>query len=378
MLRATTSASNVFRRALCPGSEVLEEGLQDEDSPQSREGTFLHAYDANPKLERAVLTPNQQDLLRIAAELDEFVFSTVATQFGLTSDEPFEEVRESELLALRGSDYETPGHCDRARYYPRIKLLVVRDAKFGYKIVTPAAANLQLRTYAIGGSEAWDAENIVVAITQPRLSYYERVTLASYSREDIEASRAELIAIRKASWDPNAPLHAGEEQCRYCRARLLCPAFAEKFQGGVALVTVEPGTVAKRTDSAERSLAQCTDDQLDRVLIALQLADFIADLARDEARRRIEAGGLSTWQLGKPQEIRKITDPRRAVSLFALRGDLTRDEVLACSKPSITKIEEKIRAKKKCTWQEARDLVEKTLQSVIEREPKKAPLKRVK
>src|SRR5215471_7073109 len=98
-MRAATSASNLFRRALCPGSERLEEGLPDEDSPESREGTLLHEYDANPQLDRSVLTPDQRDLLRISEALDNFVFARCVHEYGLdgTQDAHFVDYREVEL-----------------------------------------------------------------------------------------------------------------------------------------------------------------------------------------------------------------------------------------------------------------------------------------
>lgn len=369
MLRATTSASNIFRRALCPGSEGLEEGLRDEDSPQSREGTLLHAYDANPNVGFAVLSPNQQDLLRIAAEADEFVFSTVATQFGLAADEPFTEEREIELIALRGNEYETPGHGDRLQYYPRLKLLVIRDAKFGYKEVTPAAANYQLRIYAIGGAAKWDADNVVVAITQPRLPYYQRVTMATYSRDDIELSIAELISIRAGSRAPNAPLHAGEEQCRYCKAKPpngKCPEFTKQ------LVPLDQGKELKAR------LPELTPAQRDGLIRAVKFAKFIEEALMDNEREVIAAGGESLYTLGKAKEVRHVTDVKRAVAFLALRGDLTREQALDCCEMSIGDVEDKVRLNRKCTWKETREIVDGALASVLERKTQRAPLTRIK
>lgn len=381
MLRATTSASNIFRRQLCPGSERMEHGLPDEDSAQSIEGTLLHQYDANPSLDRAVLKPGQQDLLRISAELDDFVFSRVSEQFGVSPDEPFEEGSEKELLALEGTKEETPGHCDRWRFFPSKRLLVIVDKKFGYKETTPAAANFQLRTYAIAGAEEWDADRIVVAITQPRLSYERRVTMASYEVDDLEASEKELQSIRVNSCKLDAPLVAGEEQCRYCKARVFCPALRAEIDSGLLVVPdTFSGTVAKRQADAAELLSRCSDENLSRVLLAVVLSDFIKEPARDEARSRKEAdpNSLPDWELGKPSEVRTISDAKRAISLLSLRGDLTRDEVLSCCHPSLGKLEERLREKTKCTWSEARGILDGTLASVIERDPKKAPLKRVK
>jgi hypothetical protein len=55
MSRALTSASNLFRRQLCPGSARMEEGLPDEDSEMSREGTLLHDYAANSEYDTSFL-----------------------------------------------------------------------------------------------------------------------------------------------------------------------------------------------------------------------------------------------------------------------------------------------------------------------------------
>ena len=87
-MRAATSASNLFRRALCPGSERLEEGLPDEDSPESREGTLLHEYDANPQLDRSVLTPDQRDLLYLS-----FALADAHRLEHMFADAGFDEIR---------------------------------------------------------------------------------------------------------------------------------------------------------------------------------------------------------------------------------------------------------------------------------------------
>lgn len=339
----------------------MEAGLPDEDSEQSREGTLLHSYDANPELMREVLKPFQRDLLRISGELDEQIFERAYDQFAIDSREPFEGGREQELWVHDAEGRELiPGHCDLWRYWPRVRLLAIADKKFGYKVVTPAAANPQLRVYAIGGAEKWDADNVVVGVTQPRLPYEERLTMAAYSRNDIDRARKELEWILLTSRQPDAPLVAGDDQCRYCKAKLLCPAYNEKYS---ALKVAE-----------ERTLDECTDDQLDRILLAISFAHYIEDQAREVARARVKAGGMPNWKLGKESEARSIADVRRAISLLVLRGDVTEADVKDSLKMSIGPLEEKVRMRKKCTWKEAREIVSETLASVIETKPKEPSL----
>src|SRR5438552_1095838 len=83
MMRPVTSASNLFRRQLCPGSARLEAGLPEEDSEQSREGQLLHEYSAHPEYDRRMLKPAQRDLLELADTLTKTVIDTVESGNGL-------------------------------------------------------------------------------------------------------------------------------------------------------------------------------------------------------------------------------------------------------------------------------------------------------
>ena len=342
----------------------MEEGLPDEDSDQSREGVLLHGYDSNPKLDRGVLKPYHRDLLRISTELDKAVSKRCVEQFDLPDNEPFETGREEELWVNDPSGGPVvSGHCDLWVYWPRVKLLAIRDAKFGYKIVTPAVANLQLRTYAIAGAQRWKADNVVVAITQPRLSFDERLTLAIYSADDIKRAYEELTMILRLSRDPKSRLVASEDACRYCKAKLICPAYKEKF------LSIEVGF---------KDLSTCNDEQLEQVLVAISFADFIKDQARDEARSRVADGRMPNYKLGKESEMRNVADVRKAMALLSLRGDINDADVKACLSMSIGDLEEKVRLRKKTTWKEAKEIVEETLSSVIERKNKKPSLIRNK
>lgn len=364
MTRHTTSASNIHRRKLCPGSERMEEGLPDEESDQSREGTLLHGYDANPELDVAALKPYHRDLLRISAGLDEQIFDRAFENFGIERNDEFQSGRERELWA-KNADGElvVPGHCDLWRFWPRTRVLAIVDKKFGYKVVTPAVANLQLRIYAIAGADEWKAEQVLVAVTQPRLPFDERLTMAAYTQSDIDKARDELLWILTASRQPNAPLVAGDEQCRYCKAKMLCPAYKEKF------LSIEV---------AARDLAECDDDQLDQVLVAIAFADYIKEQARDEARKRVAAGRMPNYKLGAESEIRDVADVRKAMALLALRGDITNDDIKSSLDMSIGTIEERVRERKKCTWKVAKEIVAETLEMVISKKPKKRSLSRIK
>lgn len=358
----------------------MESGRPEDTSEQAREGQLLHGYYSNPKLERRVLTEFQQRLLRIADENDEFIIDRVREQFSISIDEPFGEGYEEELIALPESEQATPGHCDRWRHWVEPSVLLIIDQKFGFKEVTPAGANYQLRVYAIGGREKWDqTSNVVVAISQPRLPFGERVTLSAYTPEDIVTSANQLTSVRIFSRRPDAPLVPGFEQCRYCKARVDCPALTAKLQSGLAIVPALSGTVENRKADAGEIITKATDEQLEGVLSVIEMAEFVKDMARDEGRKRVAAGALKTRILGKASKTTEIVDVRRAASLLELGGHLTRDESFGCCDMGVTRVREKIRDKNKgMTWKEAEEKVETVLGPTIAHGEKKAPLKRVK
>src|SRR5215510_10062110 len=190
MTRANTSASNLFRRALCPGSEAMEAGLPDEDTEESREGTLLHHYDAHPELDRSVLKPEQRDLLEISAALDRFIFSRISQTYQLNGKDETSSYVENREVALNYK--ELPGHADLVRYYIGPKIALIVDKKFGYKLQTPATLNKQLRAYAVMVAEMVTLNGAIVAITQPRMPYSERVTIAAYGQDDIVQTRAAI------------------------------------------------------------------------------------------------------------------------------------------------------------------------------------------
>lgn len=326
-------ASELDRRALCPGSAQLEEGLPDEDTPESLEGTLLHQYMAHPEYERKVLKDKQQDLLRIAHGIEQQVFDIVIQNEKIRDDEQYIELREAE-----GRWNDLTGHMDLWRRYPARSLSVIIDWKFGWLPVSRAEFNLQLRGYAA----LTEDERVYVAIGQPRADYNERLTIAAYSTEDLVAARLQIEVIRAKSENPEAPLVAGEVQCRYCKAKLMCPAFKAAYtQGLVPLGYFDAdASKTKRLAIIEERLSEINDQQIGAMIEATKLVEFIYDPLMEEARRRIKAGKLDGYKLAKPSERRKIVNSQRAISLMLLAG-MSREDIIKCCSLSLTKLEEK-------------------------------------
>lgn len=364
-MRPTTSASNLRRRELCPGSARMEKGLPEEETPLSREGQLLHDYSAHPEYDRILLSPNDRDLLTLADELTKKVIERVESENNLAGK------LFSDFIEKSYGGTQISGTPDFVRCYAGSTNVLVVDRKFGYNVVERAELNLQLRTYAVLTALHLTQASFV-AIIQPRAAYDERITIAKYTADDLMASEAQILAILEASDKEDALLVPGEEQCRYCKAKLICPAFAEKMQVPAVITPDKALSKSDREAYLEQKLSECSDDQLEKVLEAVRLGKMVNDSANDEARKRIKDGKLTNWKLTKETEVRSVSDVRRALALLNLAG-LPKDQVFdTVTGMSLTKLGEILRRlHPEWDWKQAKDWISKKLSTVIEVEKRK-------
>lgn len=394
--RPTTSPSNLLRRYLCPGSAQMEARVVSsggsDDSIDAAKGKLLHRYWTNTKLDRAFLTDDDRDLLDLSDRLLSDVLNRLAFEVihePQTRALPNQRLHDDSHLQpmyhvehfLRSRDDKFCGTPDQVFLWPARKAALVNDLKTGFAVVERAELNLQLRGYSVLVDDNFDVDDIFVSILQPRLWLAgERITLAHYEKKDIAQARGQVEAIIEASERKDAPLKAGEDQCRYCKAKLICPAFRRAVALPVTAFKSDLDlTKAAREAFIEQRVKECNDEQLEQLLEACALADHIAEPARDEARRRIRDGQFTKYFLGKEFDVRSITNVRHAIALLALSGIASREDILDICKLSIDTVEKRYRSKHKgMTWQQARDKINRVLASVIEREARKAKILRKK
>jgi hypothetical protein len=330
---------------------------------------MFHRYWTNPNYERAFLSDDERDLLALADRLLRDVLNKLA--FETEHLLHIEQTLSTQDMRLRG----TP---DQVYIWLPRKTALVVDLKSGFAVVERAELNMQLRGYAVLVADNYELEHIYVAILQPRLwSPSERITLAHYEMADVARARKQIDDILDGTEKPDAPLVAGEEQCRFCRAKLVCPAFQRALGLPLASFKTEAElSKAKREAEIEARLKGCSDAQLEKVIAACNLAQYVSTAARAEARERIRAGRFTRFVLGKTSHVRTITNVRRAIAMLALSGIASREEILDICKIPMDALEKDYRARCSTTWQQARDKINKVLASVIkteEREPRILP-----
>lgn len=283
MKRAVTSASNIFRRRLCPGSAAMEAPYGEVDSEFSKEGTNLHPLFLTPERPDWLDTEQRQALDMAEFYANEF-FATVRRAFSIPEDAEYFDERDASLV-LRDFDGTElfPGHADVIRTWPKYRVRGLVDAKFGFMEVDHAADNLQLASYFAMREQQSSAIGTGVAIIQPR-NFGPRFTQAMYDPASLQSVVRELAGIVKDSQQPEAPLIPGDKQCHFCKAKSVCEAYKAKFE---TLQYLEP----------ELAVQSLPAEQLEQLHVIIVRAAKLAPEVREEMRKRIEAGTMPGWKL---------------------------------------------------------------------------------
>jgi len=226
---ATLGASSAHRWMACPGSVALTKDMPDSRSEYANEGTLAHEL-AELCLKHnmdALDLPTDNDWEKYPQEMREhiqdyidYVRARVAQLGGRLMIE--QRVDYSEWVP------EGFGTSDAVIIAP--DRLVTIDLKYGQGVKVYAEANPQARLYALGAtSEFWfDLVGVQVVesvIFQPRLDHVDEF---EEKLEDLMAFALEAKEAAMRALSEDAPLVPGEKQCRFCKAKAVCPARAEK------------------------------------------------------------------------------------------------------------------------------------------------------
>ena len=285
---AKLSPSGAHRWMRCPGSVALEAPFPDNSNRYSAEGTLAHDLAAH-FLQDGV---DPHTLVGTEATVDGFDFIVTAdmAMFVVDYAKLVRGYAEGGMLLVEKRVDFSPviGVPDSFGTSDAIIIkgdeLIVVDLKYGMGVKVDATENEQLQLYALGALNDFgilaDFTMVTMVIHQPRLNHVSEWTIpVEQLREFGEDARLAAVEVL----DHEAPrLEAGEKQCRFCKAKAVCPALNDS----VSLATAGVATVA---DFAE-FLPTLVEDELSTAMSRVELVEQWCKGIRAEVERRLLAG----------------------------------------------------------------------------------------
>jgi len=275
------------------------------------------------------------------------------------------EFTEREFALHRGGRKILVGHPDSVLVFQ--DRVAVRERKFGFKKVTDADANLQLRAYLVLVASEFPADAYFGCLIQPRVS--SRPCIVQYTPADIVKARAEIELIYDACFAPDAPRRPSPQGCEYCTAQAICPEFK------TWAFAVEK--------SAHLPSAQWSDETWDEFLTKRPIVEKFCKQRLEDAKliKAANPDRLPGWNLKPGAEIRTISDLVQAWA--ALQSHMSAIDFSGACDVSIGALEKVIWQKHqddpslgKLTQKGAKALVNDLLKDVLEKRRNKPSLEK--
>lgn len=209
------SPSRLEQYRICSGAYKMQIGLPSEVSVYAEEGTRLH---------KAVETGDMEGL---SAEQVNAVNQCIEFRESLARENKIAEYHSEEpVTVMSGDEVLTYGTVDAVMVCEGSGKAIAIDWKFGYTPVKSVDNNMQLAAYAAGIMDTFKGVTEVEChVFQPRI-----LSHSSYTFRNHDAIVSNIRRIVDEARGDVLKLNATDESCRYCKARLNCPAFRLKYQ----------------------------------------------------------------------------------------------------------------------------------------------------
>jgi len=296
--------SSASRWIACPASARLSEGVPFEPSGEAAQiGTAIHALaekcfisgeKADAYLGKPVegITMTQENIEFAQAHIDHI--TNLKSELGAVKVEQYVTVFDTPAVKLGGTaDVIGFGN----------GILEIADLKTGRGYVD--ADSEQMKIYALGtlAKIKKPVETVRLSIIQPHSGDTRTHTMTV--KELYQWHKDVLLPAIKEAVEDNAQPNPSSNACRYCPAKVICPAQTKALE--LIPVKLDVKTLAPEVVS-------------DLLARADMVEDFIAAL-RKHATKVLEDGGvLSGWQLSPKRATRKWIDEAAAVVALEAAG----------------------------------------------------------
>jgi hypothetical protein len=358
MAHAKLSPSGAHRWMACPGSVGLEAAFPDQSSSYAAEGTLAHTL-ASEYLDGT----GQHPFKRVGEQHDVDGFTFTVTQSMADHVDDYcrlvIDYGERGLLLVEQrvpighltGEKDATGTSDAIVVDTANRVLFVIDLKYGMGVRVDAGDNPQLMLYALGALEQCDQlgefEQVCMVIHQPRLNHVSEHWLeVAELREFAEDVRLAAIEIG----DHEVPrLEPGEKQCRFCKAKAVCPALrAEVTEVVSGSATLDEFLTPDTTTG---------DNYLSVAMSKVELVEHWCKAVRAEVERRLLAGqSVDGYKLVEGKRGNRKWNSETEVEALFKSFRLRQDEMYDYSLISPTKAEKLLKDTPK-RWEKAEALI---------------------
>ena len=308
---ATLSASGAPGWMRCYGKLAMEKPFPNTSSAYADEGTAAHevaqmcleqGQDASAFAGRIITVARGEGAQRterkftVDEEMVEHVQRYVDIVRGLGGELMVEQrVDFSRWIGVDGSF----GTSDAVVIWPDQREVAIIDLKYGRGVAVSAEENEQEMLYACGTLDllalAYDVEDdwqVRLMIVQPRIGNVSEWTLTVAQLKDFaaRASVAARHAMHQYEGKAEPKLTPGEKQCRFCRAKAVCPALAAEVRDVVSAGAATADDFSDLTQVEAAVTAADTDEWLSGAMQKVDLVEQWCKAVRAETERRLLAG----------------------------------------------------------------------------------------
>lgn len=284
---ALLSASSSHRWLACPPSARLCADKEDKGSEYAQQGTDAHSL-CEHKLKEALglettdptetLTYYDSEMEDCAAEYASYVMELVEL-VKQTCKDPVVLIEQR----LDFSRYVESGFGTGDCVIVADGTLYIIDYKHGTGVEVSAEGNPQMRLYALGALELFDAlydiDTVQMIIFQPRR---DNVSKCAMSKDDLlRWATEELMPKAKLAYEGGGDFHAGEH-CQFCKVKATCRKRAEynlelaryDFEMPATLDEVEIAAVLAKADELAAWAADVKEYALQQALSGTSYPGF--------------------------------------------------------------------------------------------------------
>ncbi|NFD30438.1 DUF2800 domain-containing protein [Clostridium botulinum] len=252
---AILSASGASRWLACPPSARLEENYPNKSSEFAKEGTLAHELgELGLKKNLELITTRKYNSEFKKIETDKLFTKDMPDYVEVYVDTCMEKVAEAKAKTpdalfkieqrLDFSEWVPDGFGTGDFVIIADGTMEICDLKYGKGVPVSAVNNKQMRLYALGAiaefSFLYDIENIKMTIIQPRLDSIS--TDEMKVEELLKWAEEELKPIAKLAYEGKGEFCAGDH-CKFCRAKAVCKARADKNMKLAQYDFQEPNTL---------------------------------------------------------------------------------------------------------------------------------------